>query len=138
MNPQEQGERLSETLIASKYLLTEANAHIQQGKRLMQLILASNKHLISENERLSTQITSAKSENARLLSEIETLYDKIKHGDSEHQAWLKKAIAEHFSQGAGDGNKAAELITQWANEPGDHDEKVMDALEKNPGEKEVK
>lgn len=41
-------------------------------------------------------------QHAQLLSEIESLFDKIKHGDSEHQTWLKKAIAEHFSQGAGE------------------------------------
>ena len=33
----------------------------------------------------------------KLLQEkINTLFDKIKHGDQEHQDWLKKAIDEHF------------------------------------------
>lgn len=31
-----------------------------------------------------------------LEERINTLFDKIKHGDQEHQDWLKKAIDEHF------------------------------------------
>lgn len=29
---------------------------------------------------------------------IEKLFDAIKHGDEVHQAWLKKAIEEHFDR----------------------------------------
>ncbi len=27
---------------------------------------------------------------------VKTLFEKIKHGDDAHQAWLKSAIEEHF------------------------------------------
>lgn len=36
------------------------------------------------------------SELERMNSLIKSLFDKIKHGDQEHQDWLEKAINEHF------------------------------------------
>lgn len=45
-------------------------------------------------------IETVASLNAKILlleREIGSLFDKIKHGDEEHQAWLKNAISEHFS-----------------------------------------
>ncbi len=35
-------------------------------------------------------------ENRCLKIKIQTLYDAIKHGDNDHQNWLKKKIEEHF------------------------------------------
>ena len=32
-----------------------------------------------------------------LQKKCEALFDKIKHGDEEHQKWLKSAIDEHFN-----------------------------------------
>ena len=34
----------------------------------------------------------------QLQKQISTLYDVIKHGDEEHQKWLKEAIDKHFSK----------------------------------------
>jgi hypothetical protein len=39
---------------------------------------------------------SPTSELARINSKIQTLFDAIKHGDEDHQAWLKEAIRCHF------------------------------------------
>lgn len=44
------------------------------------------------------------------FSRIETLYDAIKHGDQEHQDWLKEAIDLHLQgkqvpEVRGKGNK---------------------------------
>ena len=32
-------------------------------------------------------------------SKIDTLFEAIAHGDSEHRAWLKDAIDKHFERG---------------------------------------
>lgn len=32
-----------------------------------------------------------------LRQRIDSLFDDIKHGDPDHQAWLKKAILDHFN-----------------------------------------
>ena len=32
-----------------------------------------------------------------LKVKVESLFDEIKHGDEEHQAWLKAKIEEHFN-----------------------------------------
>jgi hypothetical protein len=32
-----------------------------------------------------------------LIERIPTLFKAIKHGDKKHQAWLKKAIEDHFA-----------------------------------------
>lgn len=31
-----------------------------------------------------------------LQQRIDTLWDEVKHGDPDHQAWLKQAIIDHF------------------------------------------
>lgn len=33
-----------------------------------------------------------------LEGNISTLFDKIKHGDAEHQRWLEREIREHFAR----------------------------------------
>jgi len=33
----------------------------------------------------------------RLRGRIGTLFDKLKHGDEAHQAWLKSTIESHFA-----------------------------------------
>lgn len=33
---------------------------------------------------------------AKLSAQVLTLFDAIKHGDEEHQKWLKEKIEEHF------------------------------------------
>ena len=35
---------------------------------------------------------------AALEAKVKSLFDKIKHGDEQHQSWLKDAIEKHFSQ----------------------------------------
>lgn len=58
-------------------------------------------------------IDQQKAELDRLQAEIRasaTLFDAIQHGDAEHRAWLKAAIAAHFAgqpvpPTAGSGNK---------------------------------
>ena len=37
-----------------------------------------------------------RAENAELKEKINALFDNIKHGDNDHQTWLKNAISEHF------------------------------------------
>lgn len=32
----------------------------------------------------------------KLLSDVRSLFKTIKHGDDEHQKWLKDAIEKHF------------------------------------------
>lgn len=93
MNPQEQGEQKRWRMISHK---TWCHSKSCEGQ------CSGNIGRCSNCENLEEQLTQLQSENARLLSEIENLFDKIKHGDSEHQEWLKKAIAVHFSQGAGE------------------------------------
>lgn len=34
----------------------------------------------------------------QLKVKIETLFDAVKHGDEEHQRWLKEAIDSHFKE----------------------------------------
>jgi hypothetical protein len=34
----------------------------------------------------------------RLRGSIDSLFDKIKHGDKEHQEWLKDALLKHFDE----------------------------------------
>lgn len=36
----------------------------------------------------------------RLKNKISTLFDAIKHGDKEHQEWLRKKIEDHFNETA--------------------------------------
>lgn len=31
-----------------------------------------------------------------MMDRVESLFDAIKHGDADHQAWLKAKIVEHF------------------------------------------
>jgi hypothetical protein len=45
---------------------------------------------------MSNDISSA-SELASIKHKIETLFDAIKHGDEDHQGWLKEAIHCHFN-----------------------------------------
>lgn len=33
-----------------------------------------------------------------LVDAVDTLFDKIKHGDQKHQDWLDQAIKEHFAK----------------------------------------
>lgn len=35
-------------------------------------------------------------ENHELKKKIATLFDKIKHGSEDHQAWLQKELKMHF------------------------------------------
>jgi len=39
-------------------------------------------------------------ENTRLRAAIDGLFDAIKHGDSDHQVWLKKKIKDYFNDEA--------------------------------------
>ena len=32
-----------------------------------------------------------------LIQRMDTLFEEIKHGDADHQKWLKQAITDHFS-----------------------------------------
>ncbi len=32
----------------------------------------------------------------QMWTKRDTLFDAVKHGDEQHQTWLKKAIVEHF------------------------------------------
>lgn len=38
------------------------------------------------------------SQERKFKRKIETFFDKIKHGDEVHQAWIKKVIDEHFEE----------------------------------------
>lgn len=49
------------------------------------------------------QITRA----LRDAERIDTLFDAIAHGDADHRAWLKNAIASHF---------ARQALTEWRNQ----------------------
>lgn len=43
------------------------------------------------------EMTSKEQEKIQQIQlKINTLYDKIAHGDEEHRKWLKEAINEHF------------------------------------------
>ncbi len=51
---------------------------------------------------------------AEIVEKSLSLFDAIKHGDAEHQAWLKQAIEDHFSgrpvePPKGKGTKEAEI-----------------------------
>lgn len=60
------------------------------------------------------QLREAKRANERFPTGVDSLYEAIKHGDDEHQAWLKNAIEKHFrgepvSPPTGTGRKDAEI-----------------------------
>lgn len=51
-------------------------------------------------ETLLAELQDARAEIVRLtlaLGRVGTLFDAIKHGDEDHRAWLKEAIAAHFA-----------------------------------------
>lgn len=45
----------------------------------------------------ATAIERLRVENERLHSKIGSLFAAIEHGDSEHRAWLKGKLQEHFA-----------------------------------------
>lgn len=53
-------------------------------------LLESCAKVADERDRLAAQ-------NAELGANIASLFDAIKHGDDDHQAWLKHAIDSHFA-----------------------------------------
>jgi len=53
-------------------------------------------HTINNVEQLPGQDAS-QVRAVKMLNKIETLFDAIKHGDEDHQGWLKEAIDAHFN-----------------------------------------
>jgi hypothetical protein len=46
--------------------------------------------------RVADDSLAYKNERDKLTEQVVTLFDAIKHGDDEHQLWLKNKIDEHF------------------------------------------
>jgi len=45
---------------------------------------------------VESETQSLQTERDGLVERVSTLFDAIKHGDKNHQDWLKKAIRNHF------------------------------------------